>query len=126
MRNTTQTAVVLEWDPIDLATAELRSLSLYRNGSKAGTIPRPLDLTATKISGLAVATDYDFQLVLRTSAGVFASARVPVRTHAMDNLTGITVTPGLLPAPVKAAMTAQLTRMGARVVENAVRIDTTH
>ena len=35
-RNATQTSVVLEWDPIELATADIISLSLYRNGQKAG------------------------------------------------------------------------------------------
>ena len=63
--------MVLEWDPIDLATADLRSLSLYRNGSKAGIIPRPLEMTATKISGLAVDNEYVFHLLLRTSAGQY-------------------------------------------------------
>ncbi|KAK0276108.1 hypothetical protein LTR35_003651 [Friedmanniomyces endolithicus] len=55
-RNATQTSVVLEWDPIDLATAELRSLSLYRNGAKAGNIPSGKQ--STKISGLALDTEY--------------------------------------------------------------------
>ena len=53
-RNATQTSVVLEWDPVELATADLISLSLYRNGQKAGNIPRPLQMHSTKISGLAV------------------------------------------------------------------------
>jgi hypothetical protein len=72
---------VLEWDPINLATASLKSLSLYRNGSKAGSIPRPLEMLSTKISGLAIDTEYTFHLVLRTTAGTFHSEKLVCRTH---------------------------------------------
>ncbi|KAF2669370.1 hypothetical protein BT63DRAFT_259631 [Microthyrium microscopicum] len=124
-RNATQTAVVLEWDTIDLATADLRSLSLFRNGSKAGTIPRPTELTATKISGLAVDTDYTFHLVLRTSAGTFSSPHLTVRTHKMEDLTGITVTPGIMPGSLRTSLAETLDRIGGKLSET-VRIDTTH
>lgn len=124
-RNATQTSIVLEWDPIELATADIRSLSLYRNGSKAGNIPRPLENTATKISGLAVDTEYVFHLVLRTSAGQYVSERLQVRTHKMTDLSGITVTPGVLPAPLRESLSGAVARIGARMADT-VRIDTTH
>lgn len=124
-RNATQTSVVLEWDPIQLATAELRSLSLYRNGSKAGSIPRPLDMQSTKISGLAVDTEYVFHLVLRTSAGTFSSERLVVRTHKMTDLSGITITPGVMPAQLRESLTQTVERVGAKMIDQ-VRIDTTH
>ncbi|KAK7536397.1 uncharacterized protein J3D65DRAFT_416862 [Phyllosticta citribraziliensis] len=124
-RNTTQTSVVLEWDPIELATAELRSLSLYRNGSKAGSIPRPLEQHCTKISGLALDTEYQFHLVLRTSAGTYSSERLVVRTHKMTELGGITVTPGLMPAQLKESLVNTVTGIGAKLIDQ-VRIDTTH
>ncbi|KAM0561003.1 hypothetical protein ACHAPJ_003503 [Fusarium lateritium] len=124
-RNATQTSVVLEWDPIQLATADLISLSLYRNGQKAGNIPRPLQMHSTKISGLAVDTEYTFHLVLRTSAGTFISERVPVRTHKMTDLRGITITTGILPIAVKENLTKAVERIGAKIVDG-VRIDTTH
>lgn len=124
-RNATQTAVVLEWDAIDLATADLRSLSLYRNGAKAGSIPRPLEITSTKISGLAIDTEYNFQLVLRTSAGTYSSQKLDVRTHKMTDLSGITVTPGVLPTPLRQSLATAVERIGGRLVES-VRIDTTH
>ncbi|WKT47488.1 BRCT domain [Fusarium oxysporum f. sp. vasinfectum] len=124
-RNATQTSVVLEWDPIQLATADLISLSLYRNGQKAGNIPRPLQMHSTKISGLAVDTEYTFHLVLRTSAGTFISERVPVRTHKMTDLRGITITTGILPSAVKDSLTSAVERIGAKIVDG-VRIDTTH
>lgn len=117
--------MVLEWDPIDLATADLRSLSLYRNGSKAGIIPRPLEITATKISGLAVDTEYVFYLILRTSAGQYSSEKLTVRTHKMTDLSGITITPGVLPAPLRESLSGAVERIGAKLADS-VRIDTTH
>ena len=116
---------MLEWDPIELATAEIRSLSLYRNGSKAGSIPRPLEITSTKISGMAVDTEYTFHLVLRTSAGQYSGEKLAVRTHKMTDLSGITVTPGVLPAALRESLSGAVERIGAKIVEN-VRIDTTH
>jgi hypothetical protein len=115
--------VVLEWDPIELATAELRSLSLYRNGTKAGVIPR--DKLSTKISGLGIDTEYMFHLVLRTSAGVYQSEKVVVRTHKMTDLTGITVAPGVMAPQLKESLLETINRIGAKVSET-VRIDTTH
>ncbi|KAK5130318.1 hypothetical protein LTR08_002204 [Meristemomyces frigidus] len=122
-RNATQTSVVLEWDPLSLATAELRTLSLYRNGSKAGNIP-PGKLS-TKISGLALDTEYTFHLVLRTSAGQYGSERVVCRTHKMTDLHGITITPGVMPAQLKESLAETVNRIGAKLIEG-VRIDTTH
>ncbi|KAL8904450.1 MAG: hypothetical protein Q9171_007053 [Xanthocarpia ochracea] len=124
-RNATQTSVVLEWDPIELATADIRSLSLYRNGSKAGNIPKPMEMTSTKMSGLAVDTEYNFQLVLRTSAGVYSSEKLTVRTHKMTDLSGITVTPGMMAPPLRESLSGAIDRIGAKIAEN-VRIDTTH
>lgn len=113
---------MLEWDPVNLATAELRSLSLYRNGSKAGSIPR--DKLSTKISGLAIDTEYTFHLVLRTSAGTYSSERLTVRTQKMTDLTGITITPGIMPAQLKDDLAETVERIGAKLIDT-VRIDTT-
>ncbi|KAA8569075.1 hypothetical protein EYC84_000745 [Monilinia fructicola] len=124
-RNATQTSVVLEWDPIDLATADVISLSLFRNGQKAGNIPRPSQMLSTKISGLAVDTEYSFHLVLRTSAGTFSSEKVVVKTHKMTDLSGITVTPGILPASLRDSLVKAVERIGAKMADS-VRIDTTH
>lgn len=80
---------------------------------------------STKISGLAVDTEYTFHLVLRTSAGTFISDRVPVRTHKMTDLSGITITTGILPGTTKEHLIKAVERIGAKIVEG-VRIDTTH
>ncbi|KAJ5560378.1 Fibronectin type III [Penicillium frequentans] len=125
LRNATQTSLVLEWDPIDLATASLKSLSLYRNNSKAGSIPRPLETRSTKISGLAIHAEYTFHLVLRTTAGTYQSEKLTCRTHKMTDLSGITVTPGILDPARKEALGATLERIGGKMIDT-VRIDTTH
>ncbi|KAF1999116.1 hypothetical protein P154DRAFT_577268 [Amniculicola lignicola CBS 123094] len=124
-RNATQTSVVLEWDPIDTATAELRSLTLYRNGSKAGTIPKPTEVHSTKLSGLAVDTEYVFHLVLKTSAGTYSSDKLKVQTHKMTDLSGITITPGHMPSALRESLQVTVERIGAKIVDT-VRIDTTH
>lgn len=124
-RNATQTSVVLEWDPIQLATADLISLSLYRNGQKAGIIPKPLQMHTTKISGLAVDTSYVFHLVLRTTAGTYTSEKVEVQTHKMTDLSGITITTGILPQSMRENLGVAVERIGAKLVDT-VRIDTTH
>ncbi|KAL3473472.1 hypothetical protein BJX99DRAFT_233522 [Aspergillus californicus] len=125
LRNATQTSLVLEWDPIDLATANLKSLSLYRNGSKAGSIPRPLETRSTKISGLAIHTEYTFHLVLRTTAGTYQSEKLTCRTHKMTDLSGITVTTGVLHPQRKEALAEALDRIDGKLIDS-VRIDTTH
>ncbi|KAL1876215.1 hypothetical protein Daus18300_002843 [Diaporthe australafricana] len=124
-RNATQTSVVLEWDPVQLATADLISLALYRNGQKAGNIPRPLQMHTTKISGLAVDTKYTFHLVLRTTAGTYSSEKVDVQTHKMTDLSGITITTGILPQSMREELAEAVERIGAKIVDS-VRIDTTH
>lgn len=80
---------------------------------------------STKISGLAVDTEYTFHLVLRTTAGTFSSERVAVRTHKMTDLSGITITTGILPAATRENLTSAVERIGAKIVDG-VRIDTTH
>ncbi|KAK2745554.1 Chitin synthase, class 5 [Myotisia sp. PD_48] len=125
LKNATQTTLVLEWEPIQLATASLRSLSLYRNGSKAGSIPRPLETLSTKISGLAVDAEYTFQLVLKTTAGILSSKKLVCRTHKMTDLSGITLTLGILPPEIKVSITEAVKRIGARI-NDSIKIDTTH
>ena len=80
---------------------------------------------STKISGLAVDTEYTFYLVLRTSAGTRTSDKVTVRTHKMTDLSGITITTGILPAATKESLGQAVERIGAKIVDG-VRIDTTH
>ncbi len=98
---------------------------MYRNGAKAGVIPQDKGIQATKVSGLAVDTEYVFHLVLRTSAGIYSSERLTVKTHKMTELSGITVTPGVLPPSLRESLGGALDRIGAKIADS-VRIDTTH
>jgi len=84
-----------------------------------------MDMLSTKISGLSLDTEYSFFLVLRTSGGIFTSNTLAVKTHVMENLTGITVTPGVLPAPLRDSLESAIERIGAKLADT-VRIDTTH
>lgn len=126
LRNATQTSSVLEWEPVDIATAELKSLTLWRDGSRLGNIPKPLVTTTTKLSGLAIDTDYTFQLVLRTTAGTYYSEPLKIRTHKLSNLSGITVCAGTLPPDQQERLTSAIEAIGAKPLQKRVRIDTTH
>ncbi|CCJ29319.1 unnamed protein product [Pneumocystis jirovecii] len=126
VKNVTQTNVVLEWDPIELATTELRDLILYKNGSRLGKIPKATSTTNTKLSGLSLNTEYSFQLVLRTSGGVYSSEPVIVHTHKITDLTGITVCIGELNENDKKELEQILEKIGAKPIQSEVKIDTTH
>ena len=126
LRNATQTSAVLEWDPIDIATAELKSLTLWRDGTRLGNIPKPVTTTTTKLSGLTIDTDYSFQLVLRTTAGTYSSNVLKVRTHKLTNLSGITICAGTLPPEAHDRLIAAIEAIGAKPLQKRVRIDTTH
>ncbi|GAA5821193.1 hypothetical protein JCM3770_005245 [Rhodotorula araucariae] len=126
VRNTTQTSVTLEWDKLDLASAALINLSIYRNGQRLTTIPNPLSNTSTKLSGLSLDTDYSFHLVLKSSAGTFASPTVKTRTHTIDNTTGISVCFGLVePRELAQEALRVVGELGAKS-DSRIQIDTTH
>ncbi|KAJ8100037.1 hypothetical protein POJ06DRAFT_211350 [Lipomyces tetrasporus] len=126
VRNATQTSIVLEWDPLDLATADLRSLSLFRNNTRLGRIPSPMTNTSTKLSGLSIDTAYTFHLELVTSAGTYVSDKVTVKTHKMTDLSGITVCVGIVSDEDRAVLEETVARIGAKPLQDRVRIDTTH
>lgn len=77
------------------------------------------------MSGLSLNTEYSFFLVLRTSGGTYTSNTLTVKTHTMENLTGITVTPGVLPPPLRESLESAVERIDAKIADT-VRIDTTH
>lgn len=122
----TQTSVTLEWPALDLATAKLRSLNIYRNGQRLAAIPAPMQNTSTKLSGLDVQSEYTFQLILRTTAGTYPSNTVKVRTHAMSDTSGISVCFGNVQDSVllESAKLA-LKEMKAKW-SDTIQIDTTH
>ncbi|KAF8217902.1 hypothetical protein K438DRAFT_2006883 [Mycena galopus ATCC 62051] len=126
LRNVTQTSITLEWPLIELATAKLRSLDFYRNGQRLAPIPSPLTNTSSKISALEPNTEYTFQLILRTTAGVFPSNLIRVRTHTMSDTSGISVCFG----NVQDAVMLENAKMALREMKakwsDKIQIDTTH
>ncbi|KAI9062152.1 hypothetical protein FKP32DRAFT_1593721 [Trametes sanguinea] len=126
LRNVTQTSVTLEWPRLELATAKLRSLDLYRDRQRVAAIPSPLTNTSTKVSGLQLDTEYTFQLVLRTTAGVYPSNVLKVRTHTMSDTSGISVCFGTVEDEVLLENAKMALReMGAKWSDK-IQIDTTH
>jgi len=122
----TQTSVTLEWPPLELATASLRSLDIYKNGQRLAAIPSPLQNTSTKLSGLDINTDYSFRLVMRTTAGVFQSNLIRVRTHTMTDTSGISVCFGNVQDSVLLE-NAKLALQEMRAKwSDKIQIDTTH
>ena len=77
------------------------------------------------MSGLQIDSEYSFYLVLKTSGGVYTSNTLTVKTHTMNNLTGISVTPGILPPQLRESLESAIERVGAKL-NDTVRIETTH
>ncbi|KAI1792524.1 hypothetical protein LXA43DRAFT_1093492 [Ganoderma leucocontextum] len=126
LRNITQTSVTLEWPRLELATSKLRSLDLYRDRQRVAAIPSPLNNTSTKVSGLQLDTEYTFQLVLRTTSGVYPSNLLRVRTHTMTDTSGISVCFGTVEDDVLLENSkVALEEMGAKWSDK-IQIDTTH
>ncbi|GMG20917.1 unnamed protein product [Ambrosiozyma monospora] len=127
--NVTQTSCVLEWDPLELGTAKLKSLMLYKNGEKLGPIKNPASKKNIKLSGLPVETEYSFQLKLDTTAGVYHSNNITFKTHKMTDLSGITICVGDIDYTnepfVEEDITDAVTTIGAKPLSDKVRIDTT-
>jgi hypothetical protein len=88
LKKTTQTSVIIKWNPLVLYSSTFKGIDVYRNGIKLGMKPTMLQ-NQVKLSGLSVGTTYEIYLVLRTSAGSFPSNKLQVETHSMENLTGL-------------------------------------
>lgn len=130
VKNVTQTSCVLEWDQLDLGTATLKNLVLFKDGKKLGSIPQPLTNRTTKLSGLPIDKSFKFQLRLDTTAGIFSSDTIEVRTHKMTDLSGITVCLGDISPNEQFTIDdiqATLKNMGAHYpAQDKLKVDTTH
>ncbi|KAJ7209270.1 hypothetical protein GGX14DRAFT_453400 [Mycena pura] len=126
LRHVTQTSITLEWPSIELAAAKLRSLVIYRNGERLAPIPSPITNTSSKLSGLEPNTEYTFQLVLRTTAGTFPSNVVRVRTHTMNDTSGISVCFGTVHDSVMLENAKMALRDMKAKWSDKIQIDTTH
>ncbi|KAJ1914302.1 hypothetical protein H4219_004858 [Mycoemilia scoparia] len=131
VRNVTQTSAVLEWDPLDIAKSDFRGLRLYKdNQLMVHSLPINIStantLRETKVTGLDVDHEYTFRLEQRTSASRSLSEPVQVRTHTLDNLTGIRVCFGDFESAEEVADLKEcIERIGAKWT-NHVSIDVTH
>ncbi|KAJ1723606.1 hypothetical protein LPJ53_002046 [Coemansia erecta] len=129
--HTTQTWVVIQWDALDLASATLRSLHLYRDGQRMmqampATLEQANSVAAIKTTGLDVDRSYEFMIEMRTSAGTFFSNTLQVQTHALENLSGICVCFGECESQEEVAnLRETLDRMGASYAD-AVSLGITH
>lgn len=87
----------------------------------------PSDTNFIKLSGLDVDHEFEFHVVIKTTAGEYRSNRITARTHKMDNLTGIRVAFGMFeePEPAITELKDLLARMGASWSEE-VSVETTH
>lgn len=130
IKNVTQTSCVLEWDQLELGTASLKNLVLFKDGKKLGTIPQPLTNRTTKLSGLPIDKLFQFQLRLDTTAGAYLSETIEVKTHKMTDLSGITVCLGDISPNEHFTVDdiqATLKNMGAHYpAQDKLRVDTTH
>ncbi|CDS10958.1 hypothetical protein LRAMOSA03223 [Lichtheimia ramosa] len=126
VRNITQTSLILEWDSLELYTASLRSLDVYKNDTKLAQ-DVPTESNFIKLSGLDVDHEYEFHIVIKTTAGNFESNKVTVRTHKMEDLTGIVVSFGELEQSetVIPELKALVEKLGASWTEQ-VTSETTH
>ncbi|KAL0950430.1 hypothetical protein HGRIS_010382 [Hohenbuehelia grisea] len=126
VRNITQTSITLQWPPIKLATAKLRSLDIYRNDQRLASIPSPTTNTSTKLSGLQIDTDYTFRLILRTTAGTFPSNTLRVHTHTMADTSGIRVCFGNVQDEVLLENAKLALKEMKAEWSDKIQIDTTH
>ncbi|KAJ2160227.1 hypothetical protein GGF46_002436 [Coemansia sp. RSA 552] len=129
--HTTQTWTVIEWEPLELASAELRSLHLYRDDQRMmQAMPATLELAnstgAVKTTGLDVDQEYEFKIEMRTSAGTYFSNTISVRTQSLENLTGVRVCFGECDSQEEVAnLKEALTRIGASWTDT-VSLSITH
>lgn len=126
LRNTTQTTVTLEWEPLQIANADLHSLEIMRNGVRITRVPNPLKKTTLKLSGLVMDQEYSFQLVLNTSAGTYTSKVVKTRTHTINDLSGVRACfAGVTNECLLDAAKGIVDAFGAKYTDS-IEIDTTH
>lgn len=76
VRNITQTSLTLEWDPLELHTAELRALEIYKNDTKLAHVSNKRESMyvwigemPTRLDVLACAYRYTYHEAIRIGRG---------------------------------------------------------
>ncbi|ORX83459.1 BRCT domain-containing protein [Basidiobolus meristosporus CBS 931.73] len=124
-KGVTQTSLVLEWDPLVLYNAELRSVNIFRDGHKLSHHVSE-GVNYFKISGLDMDHEYLLHIQVKTSAGTFESNKVLVKTHTIENLTGINICLGEFDRPEEIEELKQCAeRIGAKW-SDTMSVETTH
>lgn len=126
VRNVTQTTVTLEWDPLELASADLISLDIMRNGHRIAQLPNPMTNTTSKISGLEINTEYSFQLLLHTTAGSYTSKILRTRTHTINDMSGIHVCFASVNSELLLEKSKEVLEAIGGHASDKIQIDTTH
>jgi hypothetical protein len=91
VRGITQTSITIQWDALRLFRANLLAIEVFRNNQKLTVIPVG---TSAKLTGLDVNQSYQVFVRIKTSAGILKSNDLTIKTHSLDNLTGINVSFG--------------------------------
>jgi hypothetical protein len=125
VKSVTQTSVTISWEPLRLQAATYRGIDIYNNGQKLNIKCAPSAISV-KIGGLDVAHDYDIWVVLRTSAGAYESNRVAVKTHAIDNLTGLHVCFGMFSNEADIPRMKEVVKRIGASYSDELTVDNTH
>lgn len=127
VKSLTQSTCILEWDPLVLNQASLRSLDVYKNGVKQGhSISNPFHTTQYKLSGLEINQEFGFYIEIKTSAGTLRSNDVRARTHTLENLTGTNICFGVFESDAALEDCKRLVLEIGGTWTEEVGIDTTH
>jgi hypothetical protein len=88
VRRATQTSLVVEWTELRLHAADLRKVTVLRDGEPAKNFVW-VGERALRLHGLKVDTECTLQLQFHTSAGVVASNVLAARTQTLADITGV-------------------------------------
>ncbi|KAJ3195550.1 Chitin synthase, class 5 [Irineochytrium annulatum] len=125
LRSVTQTSATIQWKPLELNAADLRGIDIYKNSQKLSLVVPP-GANSAKLSGLDVSHEYEVWIVVRTSSGHYHSNHITVKTHSLENLTGINVCFGALGNDGEMSNLVELLgRIGASYTEE-LTTDNTH
>ncbi|KXS17497.1 hypothetical protein M427DRAFT_96917 [Gonapodya prolifera JEL478] len=120
----TQTSITITWDPLVLFNVELRGIDVYRNNIRSpGHFYGP---TTVKLSGCEVNTEYEIFIGVRTSGGSLTSNKLTVRTHTLDNLTGIRIAFGEFGIPDEVQQLKEVCRRNECTWTDDLTVENTH